>query len=79
MDRRYLVLKHLDLHFLTTQQVRVLQSQSKDQTATSIQRLQITVTLADRSTITDTTEADTEEGSSEAETQEPQVQMQKAQ
>lgn len=40
---------------------------------------QITVTLADRSTITDTTEADTEEGSSEAETQEPQVQMQKAQ
>ena len=27
----------------------------------------------------DTTEADTEEGSSEAETQEPQVQMQKAQ
>ena len=39
---------------------------------------QITVTLADRSTITDTTEADTEEGSSEAETQEPQVQMQKA-
>ena len=40
---------------------------------------QITVTLADRAAITDTTEPDTEEGASEAETQEPQVQMQKAQ
>lgn len=40
---------------------------------------QITVTLADRAAITDTTEPDTEEGTSEAETQEPQVQMQKAQ
>ena len=72
-------MKHLDLHFLTTQQVRVLQSQFKRPNGNQYTETQITVTLADRSTITDTTEADTEEGSSEAETQEPQVQMQKAQ